>query len=71
MGIIMVYSVNDLTSFNALENWMKQIKTHASENVVKVLVGNKCDLPDRKVSYDQGKQLATNFGVEFFEVSAN
>ncbi len=49
---------------------MKQIKTHASENVVKVLVGNKCDLPDRKVSYDQGKQLATNFGVEFFEVSA-
>ena len=30
MGIIMVYSTNDQQSFNALENWMKQIKTHAS-----------------------------------------
>jgi len=49
---------------------MKQIKTHAAGNVVKVLVGNKCDMPDRKVSYDQGRQLADTFGVQFFEVSA-
>jgi len=26
---------------------MKQIKLHASDNVVKVLVGNKSDLPNR------------------------
>jgi hypothetical protein len=37
---------------------MRQIKTHASQNVIKVLVGNKCDVNDRKVTYDQGKQLA-------------
>ena len=30
MGIIMAYSVNDLASFHSLENWLKQIKTHAS-----------------------------------------
>ena len=30
MGIIMVYAINDRASFNALENWMRQIKTHAS-----------------------------------------
>ena len=50
MGIIMVYAINDRPSFNALENWMKQIKTHASENVIKVLVGNKSDCVDRQVS---------------------
>ena len=68
MGIIMVYGVNDLHTFHSLENWIKQIKTHASENVVKVLIGNKCDIADqdRKVSYDQGKQMAQSFGVEFF-----
>ena len=52
MGIIMVYSINDRTSFNALENWMRQIKTHAAQNVIKVLIGNKYDCVDRQVSYD-------------------
>ena len=63
MGIIMTYAINDLQSFNALENWMRQIKTHVSENVIKILVGNKSDCNDRQVSYDQGKQLAESFGI--------
>ena len=70
MGIIMTYSVNDLQSFNAMENWLKQIKTHAAENVVKILVANKIDCEDRKVTADEGKRLATEFGVDYFEVSA-
>ena len=52
MGIIMVFAVNDRTSFNAMENWLKQIKTHAAENVIKILVANKIDCEDRKVSMD-------------------
>lgn len=59
MGIIMVYAVNDRTSFNAMENWLKQIKTHAAENVIKILVANKIDFEERKVSVDEGKKLAT------------
>ena len=51
MGIIMVYSITDRYSFTALESWMRQIKTHASENVVKVLVGNKCDCEKRQISF--------------------
>jgi Ras-related protein Rab-8A len=52
MGIIMVYAINDRASFNALENWMRQIKTHAAENVIKILIGNKSDCPDRQISYE-------------------
>lgn len=70
MGIIMVYAINDRASFNALENWMKQIKTHAAENVVKVLIANKSDAPERQVSYEEGKKIADSFGINFFEVSA-
>jgi Ras-related protein Rab-8A len=70
MGIIMVYAINDRASFNALENWMKQIKTHAAENVVKVLIANKADAPERQVSYEEGKKIADSFGINFFEVSA-
>ena len=51
MGILLVYSIGDLASFQALENWMRQIKMHSSENVVKILIGNKCDLAERKVSF--------------------
>lgn len=43
---------------------------HASEDVVKILVGNKCDVTDRKVSYEQAQKLAEQFGVKYFEVSA-
>ena len=70
MGIVMVFALNDRASYNAMENWLKQIKTHAAENVVKVLVGNKVDVEDRKVSEEEGKRLAAEFGVDYFEVSA-
>lgn len=35
------------------------------------LVGSKCDLKDeRKVSYQQGQELAEKYGMHFLEVSA-
>ena len=67
---MMVFALNDRASYNAMENWLKQIKTHAAENVVKVLVGNKVDVEDRKVSEEEGRRLAAEFGVDYFEVSA-
>jgi len=45
MGIMLVYDVTDERSFQNVKNWMKQIEQHASENVNKVLIGNKCDVP--------------------------
>ena len=36
-----------------------------------VLVGNKCDMEDeRGISYERGRQLADQLGIEFFETSA-
>ena len=58
MGILMTFSLGDLNSFQTLENWLRQIKTHASEDVVKILVGNKCDLPERKVSSEEAQRMA-------------
>ena len=34
------------------------------------LVAQKCDLQDRVISEEKGKELANELGVEFFEVSA-
>ena len=58
MGIILVYDCSDVSTFNNIANWLKQIEQHASSNVAKVLVANKCDRPDKIISSEQGQQLA-------------
>ncbi|BDA51556.1 Ras-related protein RAB1BV [Coccomyxa sp. Obi] len=72
MGILLVYDVTDESSFNNIRNWMRNIEQHASDNVNKVLVGNKCDMDEskRRVPYSQGQALADEFGIQFFETSA-
>ncbi|KAL4431188.1 hypothetical protein ABPG75_006444 [Micractinium tetrahymenae] len=72
MGILLVYDVTDEASFNNIRNWMKNIEQHASDNVVKVLVGNKSDMDESKraVPYSRGQALADEFRMQFFETSA-
>lgn len=72
MGILLTYDVTDAESFRNVRNWMRNIEQHASENVNKILVGNKSDVPEdkRQVTHAQGKALADEFGIPFFETSA-
>jgi GTPase SAR1 family protein len=50
---------------------MRDIKTRAPPDCDIVLCGNKSDLDnDRVVTYEEGKQLADEYGVQFFETSA-
>ncbi len=69
-GIILTYDVSDQNSFKNIRNWIKQIEANAQTNVCKVLVGNKCDRPDRAVSEEEGKNLANDYKMNFFETSA-
>lgn len=49
-GIIMVYDITDMTTFDSIRSWMAQIKQHAEAGVCIILVGNKCDLENHRVS---------------------
>ena len=69
-GIILTYDVTDENSFKNIRNWIKQIEANSPPNVRMVLVGNKCDKPDRVVTEEEGKKLADDFGINFFETSA-
>nr|GEU66063.1 GTP-binding protein YPTM2 [Tanacetum cinerariifolium] len=70
-GIIVVYDVTDQESFNNVKQWLSEIDRYASENVNKLLVGNKCDLTAQKVvSYETGKAFADEIGIPFLETSA-
>jgi Ras-related protein Rab-1A len=70
-GIIVVYDVTDVDSFSNVKQWLHEIDRYsnfhplfwfinslryASENVNKLLVGNKNDLlAQRAVTFEQGK----------------
>ena len=70
-GIIMVYDITDKQSFKNIDNWLGEVEKHASENVNKLLVGNKCDLEsNRQVTYEEGKAYADQLGIKFIETSA-
>eukprot|EP01029_Cantina_marsupialis_P006745 TRINITY_DN17444_c0_g1_i1.p1 TRINITY_DN17444_c0_g1~~TRINITY_DN17444_c0_g1_i1.p1 ORF type:complete len:203 (-),score=37.12 TRINITY_DN17444_c0_g1_i1:580-1188(-) len=70
-GIIVVYDVTELNTFRNVRRWMEVIKTHAPDDVKVVLVGNKCDAMQRRmVSFEEGKKLADEYDVLFFETSA-
>ena len=69
-GIILTYDVTDENSFKNIRNWIKQIEENAPTNVCKILVGNKCDKPDRKITKSQGQNLAEDYNMSFFETSA-
>ncbi|KAJ6806088.1 ras-related protein RIC1-like [Iris pallida] len=69
-GIIVVYDVTDQESFNNVRQWLNEIDRYASDNVNKILVGNKCDLTDKRVvSYETGKAFADEIGIPFLETS--
>jgi len=70
-GIIIVYDVTDLESFNNVRTWLYEIDRYASENVNKLLVGNKVDLVSKKaVETDTAKQFADSLEMPFLETSA-
>ena len=70
-GIIVVFDVTDLESFNNVKQWLHEIDRYASENVNKLLVGNKCDLTSKRaVTTEQAKEFADSLGIEYLETSA-
>ena len=69
-GIILTYDVTDENSFKNIRTWVKQIEQNAQSTVCKVLVGNKCDREDRKVTLEDGQKLSKEFNMIFFETSA-
>ena len=72
-GVILVYDVTSSKSFESLaERWMAQLNDHAnSDELAKLLVGNKCDLEDgREVSRDRAEAFCAEYGMEHLETSA-
>ncbi|OMJ94949.1 hypothetical protein SteCoe_1810 [Stentor coeruleus] len=70
-GIIVVYDITDRNSFENINSWFGEIEKYASENVNKIIIGNKSDLETKRaVMKDEAQELATKLSVQFMETSA-
>jgi len=70
-GIIIVYDITDVESFNNVRQWLFEIDRFASENVNKLLVGNKSDLVNKRVvTTETSKEFANSLDIPFLETSA-
>lgn len=62
MGIMLVYDITQEKSFENIKNWIRNIEENASSDVEKMLLGNKCELNDkRQVRLAKSERFKLNF----------
>ena len=62
----------DLTkkySFELADKWFQEIKSY-NDKISIVLCGNKCDINDSEVSYEESMELAERYNSKFISTSA-
>ena len=70
-GILLIFDITSRESFKELENWLGEVERNASPQILKILIGNKCDLvEEREISKDEGEAFAMRNGMQYIETSA-
>ena len=70
-GIIMVFAKNNKDTYVGVRQWIQSIYQNCpQENTPIILAGNKCDIPDAIVTYEQGQTMAEGYKIEYIETSA-
>ena len=70
--VFLTYDVTRRETFDSLEEWHREVRQHAADDVLVYLVGNKAEMEDaREVPFDAAKELAKTLSVsKCFETSA-
>jgi GTPase SAR1 family protein len=67
----LVYDIAKHLTYENVERWLKELRDHADDNIVIMLVGNKSDLRHlRAVPTDEAKAFSEKNGLSFIETSA-
>eukprot|EP00919_Chromeraceae_sp_WS-2016_P074378 GHVR01175998.1.p1 GENE.GHVR01175998.1~~GHVR01175998.1.p1 ORF type:complete len:217 (+),score=39.16 GHVR01175998.1:36-686(+) len=71
VGALLVYDISKRSSFENIDRWLKELRDHASANIVVLLVGNKCDLHHlRMVGGEEAAAFSEKNGLACIETSA-
>ena len=64
---IIVYSIDNIDSFQHINNWLNDLRDKNNPNIKKFLIGNKNDLEnERKVSFEEGENFYKEMNFDYF-----
>ena len=69
---VMVYAINNKESFENIDMWLRELRTHSNPDAKVFLIGNKIDLEkERVITKEQGEKFAKENKINgFMESSA-
>ena len=68
---IMVYAINNKDSFDNIDVWLKELRTHSNPDAKVFLIGNKIDLDtERKVLKEEGENYSNENKLNLFMESS-
>jgi small GTP-binding protein len=67
---LVVFDLTKKDSLKSIREWNDRLKEVNHGEVIVVLIGNKLDLPNRRISEEQGEQTAAEIGAIYRETSA-
>ena len=69
---IIVYAINSEPSFESIDMWLKELRTHSNPDAKVFLIGNKIDLEkERKITKEKGEKFKELNNLDLFmEASA-
>ncbi len=70
-GVLFVFDISDRLSFQRLDKWVADMKAYCQPNVKTILVGNKADVSESKITPAEVDEFVKSLsGCEYFETSA-
>ena len=72
-GIMVVYDVTNMETFDNLQYWIKSIKTHVGsdkDQIPVIIIGNKIDATEREIERNIAEKFAADLNYDYFETSA-
>lgn len=71
VGALLVYDIAKRITYDNVQRWLKELRDHADQTIVIMLVGNKKDLRHmRQVQTDEAKEFCKKNKLFFIETSA-
>ncbi|TKS90700.1 Ras-related protein [Collichthys lucidus] len=63
-GAIIAYDITRRPTFDSVAHWIKEVELYGANNVLLVLIGNKCDLEqERQVPFEEACIFAKETGI--------
>ena len=70
-GALLVYDISRRNTFENIDNWLIDLRTNGDKDILIILIGNKCDLIDkREVSVEEAQTKAELYNIAYMETSA-